>query len=103
MWAFYYADNRGCGKLVDDLSSGQFNLLVRILSCLASEQDFKSLLTLENIWEATDHLEDFVPLDILRIIYLGSTNAGVRKWVQSSLIECINEGACEEMGSEEDM
>ena len=74
MWVLYCADNRGCGKLVDDLSLTQFDLLVWVVSCLASEGDFKSLLTFENIREITDHLEEFVPHDVLRINFLGSAN-----------------------------
>ena len=61
------------------------------------------LLTHENIWEAIDHLKEFVPWDISRIYYLGSTKARVREWVQSSLNERIKAGTCEEMGFGEDL
>ena len=56
-----HADNPACWKLVDYLSLAQVDLLVRVLSFPASERDFKSLLTLENIQEAIDHLDEFVP------------------------------------------
>ena len=71
--------NRGHGKLVNNLSSAQFDLLVRVLSYPTSKRDFKSLLTLENIRQATNHPDKFVSQDIPRINYMRSTNARSRE------------------------
>ena len=71
---------------MDDLSSTQFDLLVRVLHFPASERDFKFLLTPENIQEAIDHPEEFVSQDISRINFPGSANNRARERVQSSLI-----------------
>ena len=72
---------------MDDLSFAQFDLFVRVLSCPASERDFKSLMTLENIQEVIDHTKEFVPLDIPRINFIGSAKTQARERAQSSLIE----------------
>ena len=82
---------------MDDHSSAQLDLLVRVLSCLTLERDFKSLLTPENIREVIDHHEEFISQDISRLNFSGSTNALAREEVQSSLIERIKEGTSEEM------
>ena len=80
-WAFYCVDNKGCGKLVDDLSSTKFDHLVQVLSCPASERYFKSLLTPENIQEVPNHLEEFIPHNFPRINFSGSAKAQAREWV----------------------
>ena len=86
---------------MDYLSLAQFDLLVWVLSCLTLETDFKSLLTPKNIWEVTDHPKEFVPQDVPRINFLRPANAQAREWVQSNLLECIKEGAYEEMFEED--
>ena len=46
---------------MDDLSFARFNLLVRVLSFLTLERDFKFLLTPKNIQEVIDNPKEFVP------------------------------------------
>ena len=77
---------------MDDLSSAQFDLLVWVLSCQTLERDFKSLFMPKNIREINDHPEEFVPQDVPRIKFSGSTNARARKRVQRNLLKRIKEG-----------
>ena len=47
------------GKLVDNLSPTQFNALVKVLSSLSAEKDFRHLLTPVNLQEVFDLPEAF--------------------------------------------
>ena len=47
------------GKLVDDLSPAQFNALVKVLSLLSAEKDFRHLLMSANLEEVFDLPEAF--------------------------------------------
>ena len=55
---FWYADNRDCGKLEDNLSPSLFDILVSVLRRLLVERGFKALLMPKSIRDVIKHLED---------------------------------------------
>ena len=55
LW-FVWVGSLSRGKLVDDPSPTQFDLLVNILSRPSSERDFRYILTSSNLREVFDHL-----------------------------------------------
>ena len=50
----------GRGKLIEDLSQAQFDLLVKVLSLLSSVRDFRHLLMPSNLREVFDHVAKFI-------------------------------------------
>ena len=54
LWSIW-AGSVSQGKLIDGLSLAQFDSLVKLLSLLSTERDFRHLLTRSNLWEVFDH------------------------------------------------
>ena len=86
---------------MDDLYSAQFDLLVRVMSHLTSERDYKLLLLLENIWEVVDNSEEFIPQEVPTLNFTGSLDAWARERVQSNLHDLIKEATTEDMPEDE--
>ena len=63
---------------MDDLDFNEFNLLVRVLSRPSMETDFKLLLSLGNIQEVANNLEEFVSKKVPRLNFVGSSDARAR-------------------------
>ena len=76
--------NLGRGKLVDDLSPAQFDLLVKVLSRLINERDFRYFLTPSNLQEVFNHLEDFILPKVSRLNFEGSGRSTQRAGSKSS-------------------
>ena len=85
------ASTLGRGKLVDVLSSSQFDSLVKVLSLLSSAQDFRHLLKLVNLREVFDHPKEFVLLKIPHLNFESSGDARAKERVQSHLLSFIHE------------
>ena len=62
------------GKLIDDLSSAQFDDLVKVLSSLSPERNFKHLLTPTNLQEVFDLPEEFI---LPKVPYLNFEGSGL--------------------------
>ena len=84
------------GKLVDDLSPAQFDSLVRVLSFLSSEMDFRHLLTPSNLQEVFNHPKEFILPKVQLLNFEGSGEARARERVLSHFITRIKK-AFEEM------
>ena len=95
LW-FVWVGNLGQGRLVDDLSPTQFDLLVKVLSRPSSERDFRHLLTPSNLREVFDHPEEFILPKVPRLNFEGSGDVRAKEWVQNRLLTRIKE-AFEEM------
>ena len=76
--------NLGRGKLIDDLSPAQFDLLVKVLSRLINERDFRYFLTPSNLQEVFDHLEEFILPKVPRLNFEGSGRSTQRTGSKSS-------------------
>ena len=59
LW-FVWVGNLSRGKLIDDLSLAQFDSLVKVLSLLSTERDFRHLLTPSNLLKVFDHLVELI-------------------------------------------
>ena len=90
----------GRGKLVDDLSSAQFDSLVKVLSLPSTKRDFRHLLTPSNLREVFDHPEEFILPKVPRLNFEGSRNARVRERVQGRLLTRIKEASKEMTGGD---
>ena len=66
LW-FVWVVNLCQGKLVDDLSPTQFDLLVKVLSRSSNEKDFRYLLKPSNHQEVFYHPEEFILPKVLRL------------------------------------
>ena len=95
LW-FVWVGNLGQGKLVNDLSPAQFDLLVNVLSHPSNERDFRHLLTLSNLQEVFDHPKEFILPKVPRSNFEGSGDLRSKEQVQNRLLTHIKE-AFEEM------
>ena len=89
----------GSGKLVDDLNSSQFDLLVKVLTLPSFAWEFRHLLTLTNLQEVFDHLEEFILPKVLYLNFEGSGDTQAKEWVQSrrlSRIQVVSEAQIQE-------
>ena len=97
------AGTLGRGKLVYDLSSSQFDLLVKVLSLPSFAREFRHLLMPTNLQEVFDHLEEFILPKVLYLNFEGSGDARAKEWVQSRLlsrIQVVSEAQIQEASEE---
>ena len=71
----------GLGKLVDDLSLAQFDLLVKVLGLPSFVKDFRYLLMPSNLWEVFDHPEEFILPKVPRLNFEGSRDTQAKERV----------------------
>ena len=95
LW-FVWVGNLGRGKLVDDLSPAQFDLLVKVLSRPSNERDFKHLLTPSKLWEVFYHPKEFILPKVSRLNFKGLRDVRAKERVQNRLLVRTKE-ASEEM------
>ena len=88
------------GKLVDDLSPTQFDLLIKVLSLPSTKRNFRHLLTLSNFWEIFDHPKEFILSKFPRLNFEGSGDARAKERVQSRLLTRIKEASKEMAGGD---
>ena len=79
------------GKLFDDLSPDQFNALMKVLSSLSVERDFRHLLMIVNLQEVLDLQEAFFLPKFPHQNFKGLGSAQAKKRVLSHLLRRIKE------------